>query len=643
MKKLLKGFLILAGFCGPLWAGQGVGGSLTVSSGTFKPIQGFNNNSGNFVQGVAVADSSYTVTAPVDPVTGLMVSLGTSTANGIGSLSAGTNNIGTVNGSTVAIAGPLAVTQSGAWTVNPGTGTYQILGTVSGSGSFNTTGSTVGVVGVGGTMAATQSGTWNIGTVTAVTAISNALPAGANNIGTVNGSTVGVVGVGGIYPSTQSGAWTVSPGTGTYPIQGTVTANAGTGNFSVNNSTLGVVGVGGLYPSSQVGAWTVNPGTGTYPIQGTVTVNQPIAIISSQTLNVAGSFSASTLSTGPVNSAVPTVANLIGAQGIAGNLSTFRVDASSYLYVNVAAGGAAGGTSSSFGSAFPSAGTAAGFTNGTSMQAAAVNTSSAVLVAQNGAWTVNPGTGTYQILGTVSGTGSFNTTGSTVGVVGVGGTYSVNGSTLSAVQNGTWNIGTVTTVSAVTAISNALPTGANNIGTVNGSTLAVVNGGADLREQGSVAAGVTAAGNPVQAGLIVSSNAFQTSRAEGQITYQAADSVGRTLAVLDCPRYLIGKSSITITSSTSEVPIISSGATGVYNDLMNVMVLNTSASAARVDFRSIANQAVEFALYIPAGDTRGMASPHVWPQSNPAASWTAQSSTSVSDIRIYTTYCRSKN
>ncbi len=39
---------------------------------------------------------------------------------------------------------------------------------------------------VDGTVAATQSGTWNVGTVTAVTAISNALPAGTNNIGDVD-------------------------------------------------------------------------------------------------------------------------------------------------------------------------------------------------------------------------------------------------------------------------------------------------------------------------------------------------------------------------------------------------------------------------------------------------------------------------
>ena len=69
---------------------------------------------------------------------------------------------------------PFSVSQSGTWTVQPG----------------NTQNSTAWLVtGTGGTFPATQSGTWNIGTVTtvsAVTAISNALPAGDNDIGNVD-------------------------------------------------------------------------------------------------------------------------------------------------------------------------------------------------------------------------------------------------------------------------------------------------------------------------------------------------------------------------------------------------------------------------------------------------------------------------
>lgn len=59
-------------------------------------------------------------------------------------------------------------------------------------------------------------------------------------------------------------------------------------------------------------------------------------------------------------------------------LQPLSLDASGYLNVNVAAGGASGGTSSSFGAAMPATGTAAGFYNASSgnMVAARVNDSS---------------------------------------------------------------------------------------------------------------------------------------------------------------------------------------------------------------------------------------------------------------------------
>ena len=90
------------------------------------------------------------------------------------------------------------VSQSGTWTVQPGNTANSTAWLVTGTGGAfpstqsgtwtvqpgNTANTTAWLVtGLGGTFPATQSGTWNIGTVTAVTAISNALPAGTNAIG----------------------------------------------------------------------------------------------------------------------------------------------------------------------------------------------------------------------------------------------------------------------------------------------------------------------------------------------------------------------------------------------------------------------------------------------------------------------------
>lgn len=105
------------------------------------------------------------------------------------------------------------------------------------------------------TVAATQSGTWNIATITALTGITNPLPAGTNVIGHV---------------ITDTGSTTAV--TGTVTTSGTVTANAGT---NLNTSLLALESGGnlatlaGAVSSSifqdnikQVNGATVNVGTG---------------------------------------------------------------------------------------------------------------------------------------------------------------------------------------------------------------------------------------------------------------------------------------------------------------------------------------------------------------------------------------------
>lgn len=119
----------------------------------------------------------------------------------------------------------------------------------------------------------------------------------------------------------------------------------------------------------------------------------------------------------------------------------------------------------------------------------------AVQSAQSGAWTVtaNAGTGTF-VVGdgggslTVDGTVAVSSVGGTVTVTGAGGTFPVTDSggsltvdgTVAATQSGTWNIGTVTTVSSVTAIANALPAGTNNIGDVDVLSLVPGTGATNL-------------------------------------------------------------------------------------------------------------------------------------------------------------------
>lgn len=132
--------------------------------------------------------------------------------------------------------------QSGTWSVSPGTGTYPVAiqGTIqttpgpisiiaingsTTSVSYQGTVSSVPVNVMNATLASTQSGTWSVspGTGTYPVAVLNTA------FGVTGGVTVVSTGV----PAFQSGAWSVSPGTGTYPVAVLNTAFGVTGPVTV--------------------------------------------------------------------------------------------------------------------------------------------------------------------------------------------------------------------------------------------------------------------------------------------------------------------------------------------------------------------------------------------------------------------------
>lgn len=634
MRKLTP-LLFIPLLSSPLFASGGQS-SLTVSSGTFKSISLYNNDDGAARQAIIIGNRTSSATLSVDNITGIPVSLSTSALT--------TSSAVKIDGSatTQPISG--SVGQIGSYTVTPGSGTFPISGNVGQVGTYTVT---------PGTGTYTISGTVQPGNTPNTTGwlvqISSSLPTGSNTIGTVNAA--------------QSGTWTVQPG-------------------NTQNTN----------PWQVISTYTVV--SSTYP------------------LNVTGSFSATTTeaSTGTINSAVPGIATLVGAQGASGNLSTFRVDASSNLLVNVAAGGAGGGASQ--------------------MQIVTVAGSTVTVGYQVGLGSVPvnvlntvPITGNVGILGTVTSTytvvsstyplnvtGSFSTTSTEastgtinsavpgiatlVGAQGASGnlssfrvdtssnllvgqgtdsrlnaSISIKGSsnTVSATQSGAWTVqpGNVLNNSGwLVQVSSALPTGTNNIGTVHGSsvtiftsaggnlpvqvnvsTIAVVEpAGNPLGVEGAVASGGANAHAPVKIGVVASSNVIAGVN-DTQVTNVLGTRMGAILTTLDCPRENIVKSSATLTTTTSEIVILSSGAASVYNDMLEVIVLNTSGSAARVDFRSGGGPSagtIDFGIYVPAGETRGKVSAHPWPQTSAASNWTAQSSASVTDIRIYATYCKQK-
>lgn len=250
---------------------------------------------------------------------------------------------------------------------------------------------------------------------------------------------------------------------------------------------------------------------------------------------------------------------------------------------------------------------------------------------QSGTWTVQPGN--------TANTTAWKVDGSAV-TQPISGTVTASQTTAASLKASVLIDGTSNTVQIT-------GTPASNITQIGGTS--IVTGGVNglIAVGGPVASGTANADNPVKFAVVATSNTptFVNEGASGAIADIRGTRSGAVVTVLDCPREQIVKSSITITTSTSETVILSSGAASVFNDLLELVTINTSATAARVDFRSgggPTGQTIDFALYVPSGETRGFATPHPWPQTLAAANWTAQASASVTDIRIYGIFCKSK-
>jgi hypothetical protein len=202
MKKLLMVFGLIT-LPGIIYAGgQGTATSLTVSSGTFMKIQLFGNNGGSNTQAIAIADSSYPVTAPVDSVQGLTVNLATSSLT--------TSTAVKVDGSAVTqpVSGTITSNQGAPYAVNGGTITVKI------DGSSNT-------------VTANQGGTWTV--QPGNTPNTTAWLVQVGTVG-VNASTMAVTNVSGQNLNVNVAA-------------GAVTANAGT---NLNTSALALESGGNL-------------------------------------------------------------------------------------------------------------------------------------------------------------------------------------------------------------------------------------------------------------------------------------------------------------------------------------------------------------------------------------------------------------
>lgn len=215
------------------------------------------------------------------------------------------------------------------------------------------------------------------------------------------------------------------------------------------------------------------------------------------------------------------------------------------------------------------------------------------------------------------------------------GTNTSSGSITSNASGGI-NVGAVTNV-RVRATAAVTGTAVVRIsGSVNPGIEYIANTGSF----GAGTTGTTAPTVATEAGT-VAATALPTAVSSGQLTGTMGDKYGRQVVLVDAIRDIVGMQTTTITSSTSETTI-GTAVASTFLDVTGIIVSNTSATAARVDFRDTTAGSVLFSLYVPAGDTRGMIFHTPAPQTSVNTNWTAQSSASVADLRVLLKYVKNK-
>lgn len=127
----------------------------------------------------------------------------------------------------------------------------------------------------------------------------------------------------------------------------------------------------------------------------------------------------------------------------------------------------------------------------------------------------------------------------------------------------------------------------------------------------------------------------------GGVVNTMYDEFGRQIVIPNTHRKLVGSQTTPI-SNTTETTIIT-GIASTFNDLISLIISNTSTTAVRADIRDATAGSVIFSYYIPAGDTRGISLSTPWPQTTAAGNWTASLSTTPSAAVYFSaTYAKNK-
>jgi hypothetical protein len=163
----------------------------------------------------------------------------------------------------------------------------------------------------------------------------------------------------------------------------------------------------------------------------------------------------------------------------------------------------------------------------------------------------------------------------------------------------------------------------------------------------TLAGTVVTSGSPAAPSLRVTSDylavttALPAAVSGGAQVVPAADKFGRTLAVLNSPRELVGTASLGPSSSSSAVSFITAGGAGVFNDIITFIATNFSATATivTVSDNGAGGNTYSFALAPNGGIVVNFPTP--LPQGTSAAAWDVLNS--AGNVCYYTAvYARNK-
>lgn len=392
--------------------------------------------------------------------------------------------------------------------------------------------------------------------------------------------------------------------------------------------------------------------------------------------------------------ATPTGTVALGKNG-SNIVHALSLDGSGNLNVNLAAGTISGGNAaaSATGSPVPASGDyiaakdgsgnlvgLSASANGLKVDGSAVTqpVSGTVTANQGGTWTVQPGntanTTAWKVDGSavtqpVSGsiTANIGTSGSLALDASVTGLTVAQASTTSG-QKGHLVQGAVTTAAPTYTTAQTNPLSLDTAGLLRVSikdtpqnTTAFKVDGSAVTQPVSIAATVavtesgtwnigssTATGSAVPANAFykagIAKTALPAAASDGNLTGAMVDKFGRQVCLLGSIRDLTGTQTTTLSASTSETTIVTAGAAGIFNDLVMLIVSNTSAATnTRIDFRDTTAGTVLFSLESIGGAAPvGFALPIPVPQTSAATNWTAQCATSTTDVRIYAVFVKNK-